>query len=103
MFQRAQVGSVLGSSCTQIPLFSPLTKIQFENIFIDVRGSNPITQHGMLMQLEGYMAFLWICIHEVKAEPDFEDIPDSFLMATITLGGSEITSLLVKAEVTHRS
>lgn len=53
------------------------------------------------MQLQSYMAFLWIYIHEVKAEPDLEDIPDSFLMATITLGKSEITSLLKKAGITH--
>lgn len=101
MLQYGQAGSVLGSSCTQIPLLSPVTRIQFKNIFIDARGPNPITLHGMLMQLQGYMIFFWICILEVKAEPDFEDIPDSFLMATITLSESEITSLLMKAEVTH--
>lgn len=101
MFQDAQVDSVLGSSCTQIPLLSPVTKIQFETIFIDVRGPNPITLHGMLMKLQGYMAFLWIYIHKVKAEPDLEDIPDSFLMAIIMLGKTEITSLLIKADITH--
>lgn len=101
MFQCAQVDSVLGSSSTQIPLLSPVTKIQFENIFIDVHRPNPITLWRMLMQLQGYMAFLWIWIHEVKAEPDFEDIPDSFLMAAIMLGKSEMISLLMKADTSH--
>ena len=100
MFQRAQVGSVLDSWCTQIPLLSPVTKIQLENSFIDVHGPNPIIQHGMLMQFQGYMVFLWICICEAKAEPDFEGVAGSFLMsATITLGEGGVTSLLLKAEV----
>lgn len=104
MFQCAQVGSVLDSCCTQTPLLSPVTKMQLENSFIDVHGPNPVIQHGMLMQFQGYMAFPWTCICEVKAEPDFEGVPGSFLMlATIMLGKGGVTSLLLKAEVTHWS
>lgn len=66
--------------------------------------TKPDIQHGMLMQFQGYKAFLWICICEVKAEPDFEGVPGSFLMlAAITLGEGGVTSLLLKAEVTHQS
>lgn len=101
MFQCAQVDSVLDSSSTQIPLLSLVTKIQFENIFIDVHRPNPITLCGLLAQVQGYMAFLWVWINEVNAEPDFEDIPDSFLRAAITFGKSEMTSLLMKADTSH--
>lgn len=102
MFQCAQAGSVLDSWCTQIPVLSPVTKIQLENSFIDVHRPHPIIQHGMLMQFQGYVAFVWISVHEVKAEPDFEALPGSFLMsATITFSESGGTSLLLKAEVTH--
>lgn len=65
-FQCAQVGWVVGSWCIQIPP-SPVTKIQLENGFIDLRGLKSwYPYYGMLMQFQGYMASLWICIHEVK-------------------------------------
>lgn len=45
-FQHAQVGSVLGSWCTQIPLLSPVTKIRLENSFTDMCGPNPTSNMG---------------------------------------------------------
>lgn len=55
MSQHAQIGSVLHSWCTQIPLLSPVTKIWLENSFTDVHVPNPVIQHGALMQFHGYM------------------------------------------------
>ena len=82
----------------------PVTKIQPENSFLDVHGPNPIIQRGMLMQFQGYMAFLWICICEVRAEPDFEDVPGSFLMSQLSHSARvELPPCYWKAEVTHRS
>ena len=39
------------------------------------------------------MAFLWICIHEVKAKPAFEGVPGSFLKSA-TIAGQEWSYLL---------
>lgn len=77
-------------------------KIQLENSFIDIHAPNPIIQCGMLMQFQGHMALPRICIHEVKAEPDFEGVLGCLLMpAAISEGG--VTSLLLKAEVSQSS
>lgn len=100
VFQHAQAGSLFNFWCTQIPLLCPVMKIQLENSFIDVHAPNPIIQS----EFQGHMAFPRICIHEVKAEPDFEGVPGCLLVsAAISEGEGGVTSLLLKAEVSHSS
>lgn len=97
MSQHAQIGSVLHSWCTQIPLLSPVTKIWLENSFTDVHGPNPVIQHGALMQFHGYMESTRFS--EFKAESDFKDVPASFPeLVTVTLCEGGLTSLMPMAE-----